>query len=188
MSSGELRKLVEDLGLSQANFARLLAVTPRAVALWMAGDRAIPGPVEAYARLLSAAPSSTVHQELRILKASKTSMRDGLYYVDYQSNSGAGYGVLILDTGKVFGADPLGGKYDGDYVYDERTGLAELSLKLTFPPNIPAVFGISNPYEWAIDVKARIDPRLDSGQTRVETPVGPHIDVQYRYMRSLPDA
>jgi hypothetical protein len=188
MSNTELRGLLAGLELSQTDFARLLAVTPRAVALWMAGDRAIPGPVEAYARLLSAAPSSTVQQELGKLKGSKTAMRDGLYYVDYQSNNGGGYGVLVLDTGRVFGADPLGGKYDGEYVYDEKTGLAELSLKLTFPPNIPAVFGISNPYEWAIDVKARIDPRLDSGQTRVETPIGPHIDVQYRYMRALPDA
>jgi hypothetical protein len=157
----------------------------------MAGDRAIPGAVEAYARLLSLSTPGTVQRELKNLKASGTAMRDGLYSVDYQSNYGAGvgvgYGVLILDMGRAFGADPFGGKYDGEYLYDEKTGFAELRLKLTFPPNAPAVFGVSNPYEWAIDVKAKIDPRLDSGETRIETPVGPHIDVKYRYLRALPD-
>jgi transcriptional regulator with XRE-family HTH domain len=191
MTSDELRAVLAKLGLSQADFARLIGVTPRAVALWVAGDRAISGAAEAYARLLSASPASTMQIEIQRLKKKENEMRDGLYSIEYQSSSdagvGMGYGVLILDTGRAFGADPFGGKYDGEYVFDDEAGLAELRLKLTFPPNSPAVFGITNPYEWSIDVKARIDPRLDSGETRVETPVGPHIDVRYRYLRPLPD-
>ena len=107
-------------------------------------------------------------------------MRDGMYGVEYASVAGAGIGVVILDSGRVFGADPFGGKYDGDYIYNERTGKAELRLKLTFAPNAPAVFGISHPYEWSIDVSAEIDPRVDSGTTRISTPVGPAIDARYR--------
>jgi hypothetical protein len=115
-------------------------------------------------------------------------MRDGMYGVEYTSMAGGGIGVVILDGGRVFGADPFGGKYDGDYVYNESTGMADLHLKLTFGPNAQAVFGISHPYEWSIDVTAQIDPRVDNGTTRITTPIGPHIDARYRYMRGLPEA
>lgn len=53
-----------DLGLSQVDFARLIEVTPRAVSLWMVGERAVPGPVKAYARLLLTAPLSARQIEL----------------------------------------------------------------------------------------------------------------------------
>ena len=49
-------------------------------------------------------------------------MRDGMYGVEYTSVAGAGLGVVILDSGRVFGADPFGGKYDGDYTYNEEDG------------------------------------------------------------------
>jgi hypothetical protein len=110
-----------------------------------------------------------------------------MYGVEYTSVAGAGIGVVVLDSGRVLGADSFGGKYDGDYIYNEKTGMAELRLKLTFAPNAPAVFGISHPYEWSIDVTAELDPRVDSGTTRIATPVWPHIDGRYRYMRALPE-
>jgi hypothetical protein len=188
MVADDLKNILLKLDLSQADFARLIGVTSRAVTLWMVGDRRIPGPVEAYAQLLVSVPLSVRQTELKRLIIRKTNMRDGMYGVEYQSISGAGTGVLVLDNGRAFGADPFGGKYDGEYLYDENTGLAELSLKLTFAPNTPAVFGICHPYEWSIDVTAKINPSLDEGMTRIATPVGPNIDAQYRFMRSLPDA
>ena len=111
-----------------------------------------------------------------------------MYAVEYQSIAGSGAGVLILENGRAFGADPWGGKYDGDYVYDDVTHLADLKLKLTFAPNAPAVFGVSHPYEWAIDVTTQLDPHKDQGQLRIATPLGPQIDVGYRYMRPMPEA
>jgi transcriptional regulator with XRE-family HTH domain len=183
----DLKTILNELGISQTAFARLIGVTPRAVTLWMMEDRSIPGPVEAYAKLLASVPLSIRQVELNRLKERKTDMRDGMYGVEYKSVAGAGQGVLILDNGRAFGADPFGGKYDGEYIYNEGSGLAELRLKLTFAPNASAVFGISNPYEWSIDVTASIDPRLDSGKTRIATPIGPHIEAEYRYLRALPD-
>ena len=114
-------------------------------------------------------------------------MRDGMYGIEYASITGSGAGVMILDNGRVFGADPWGGKYDGEYVIDEKTGMADLNLKLTFAPNAPAVFGISHPYEWAIDVRTKLDPRADSGRLTIQTPVGPHIDATYKFLRPLPE-
>jgi hypothetical protein len=188
MIGGELKSVLNDLAISQTDFARLVGVTPRAVTLWMVGDRSIPGPVEAYARLLSSVSPNMRQMELNRLKERKTNMRDGMYEVQYTSISGAGHGVLVLENGRAFGADPFGGKYDGEYFYDEGTGLAELQLKVTFAANATAVFGISHPYEWAITVTAKIDPRLDAGRTKIATPVGPYIDAEYRYLRALPDA
>jgi hypothetical protein len=187
MLSSDLKKIIDELGITQTAFARLIGVTPRAVTLWMAGDRAIPGPVEAYAKLLLSAPLSLRQVELARLRERRTEMRDGMYAVEYSSNNGAGFGFLVLDNGRVCGADPFGGKYDGDYTYEDSSGLATLHLKLTFAPNVVAVFGISHPYEWSINVTAAIDPRKDEGQTRIATPIGPHIDARYRYLRGLPE-
>ena len=191
MSAEKLREFLTHLGLSQADFARLIGATPRAVALWLAGDRGIPGSVEAYARLLSQSTPSAIQQELLRLKASKKSMRDGMYLVTYQTmnvaDNNAGFAFLTLDAGKVFGADPVGGKYDGEYLFDEQTGDAELRLKVTFPPNVPAVFGVCNPYEWSIQVALTIHSDLESGATVVQTFVGGPIQVQYKFMRALPE-
>lgn len=187
MLSSDLKTIIDSLGLTQAEFARLIGVTPRAVTLWMVGDRAIPGPVEAYSRLLFSAPLSMRQVELARLKERSNPMRDGMYGVQYTSGNGFGMGVIVLDNGRLYGGDPMGGKYDGDYIFDEKSGLAELRLKLTFPPNMPAVFGMSHPFEWSVDATAKIDPHKDEGQTRITTAIGPHIDARYRFIRSLPE-
>lgn len=187
MTEAELAAILEVVGISQADFARLVSVTPRAVSLWMAGERAIPGPAAAYARLLQFLPPSLRQVELSRLKERKVAMREGMYGIQYRSVAGAGAGVLVLESGRVYGADPWGGKYDGEYVYDEATGMADLRLKLTFAPNAPAVFGVSHPYEWSIDVTTQLDPRKDDGQLRIATPIGPSIDVGYRYLRPMPE-
>lgn len=188
MTGSELRDTLAKLELSQSHFARLIDVTPRAVTLWLVGERSIPGPVEAYGRLLASVPLSVRQVELARLKERRTEMRDGMYGVGYASGADAGFGFIILDTGRAYGADPLGGKYDGDYIYNEKTGMAELHLKLTFPPNVKAVFGICNPYEWSVNVTAEIDPRFEKGNTRILTSFGKHIDAHYSYLRGLPEA
>jgi helix-turn-helix protein len=189
MLSDDLKAIIGELGISQADFARLIGVTPRAVTLWMVGDRSIPGPVEAYARLVSSVPLSVRQIEFARLKQRRTRMRDGMYGVEYSSVAGGGLGVLIMDSGRVFGADPMGGKYDGDYIYDEDTGIAELNIKVTFPPNVHSVFGISHPYEWSINLTTKLNPHLESGKVRIATPFeGRHLDARYRYLRSLPEA
>jgi hypothetical protein len=58
-------------------------------------------------------------------------------------------GVLIFDAGQ----------YDGEYVFHENTGVADIIVKVTFPPSVVSVFGISNPYEWAIDVSSSFNPK-----------------------------
>jgi hypothetical protein len=78
MHGGDLKAILTDLRLTQADFARLIEVTPRAVALWMADERQIPGPAEAYLRLFRLLPPNLRQIELNRLKEKGTSMRDGI--------------------------------------------------------------------------------------------------------------
>src|SRR5215831_13944269 len=158
MNSNDLKEILTELGITQADFARLIGVTPRAVTLWMADERAIPGPAEAYIRLLRLLPPNLQQVELNRLKQKGTGMRDGMFGITFQGQQGAGMGVLIFDNGRVYGTDTQGVRYDGEYIFNESSGLADVKIKVTFPPNVKAVFGISNPYEWAFDVTTTINP------------------------------
>jgi DNA-binding transcriptional regulator YiaG len=69
VSGVELRAALEALGLSQAEFAGLLGVTPRAVALWLAGERLVPGPVVAYLRIVKKlSPARRIDEFLRVMR------------------------------------------------------------------------------------------------------------------------
>jgi len=190
VTGDELKVAVKDLGLTPQDFARLAGVTPRAVSLWISGERAIPGPLEAYVRSLKLLPLNLRQVEFNRLKSEGSMMRDGMYGITFQSpasGGGAGLGVLVFDNGRVYGSDSEGVKYDGEYLYKEATGLADVKLKVTFPPNVRSVFGVQNPYEWAFDVTATIDPRRDSGNVQVRTSIGQAITAQFRFLRSLPE-
>ncbi len=188
MRSIELKAFFAEHGLSQSEFGRLVGVTSRAVTLWLGEERAIPGPVEAYARVFQMLPPNLRQIELNRLKAKGTAMRDGMYGITFQGQQGAGMGVMIFENGRVYGTDTEGVRYDGWYVFDEVTGLADVKVKVTFPPNVQAVFGISNPYEWSFDVTTTLNPALNAGPIPVKTSLGRPIKAQFVYLRSLPEA
>jgi hypothetical protein len=187
MNNLELRAALTELELTQADFARLLGVTSRAVALWAANERAIPGPVEGYLRLLGTLPTHLRQIELMRIKQKGTNMRDGIFGVHYEGQVGAGFATLTFDNGRVYGVDTECGRYDGEYLFDEASGLARVNLKVTMPANVMSVFGISNPYEWALDVTASLDPKQDVGKVEVKNALG-SVRAQYRFLRALPDA
>jgi len=115
-------------------------------------------------------------------------MRDGMFGITFQGQQGAGMGLLVFDNGRVYGTDTEGVRYDGEYLFNEGSGLADVKLKVTFPPNVQAVFGISNPYEWAFDVTTKFDPRQKAGALVVNTSLGKPINAQFRFLRGLPEA
>lgn len=188
MTSGELAAVLADLGITQADFARLVGVTSRAITLWVAEQRSIPGPAEAYLRVLQLLPQNLRQVELNRLKRKGTDMRDGMYGISFQGQQGVGMGVLIFENGRVYGTDTQGVRYDGEYLYSESTGLADVKIKVTFPPNVRAVFGISNPYEWAFDVTTSFNPKQNSGPLTVRSSVGQPINAQFVFLRTLPEA
>ncbi len=188
MTSDELKAALAELGITQADFARLIGVTSRAITLWVAEQRSIPGPAEAYLRVLQLLPQNLRQVELNRLKRKGTEMRDGMYGISFQGQQGVGMGVLIFENGRVYGTDTQGVRYDGEYLYSESTGLADVKIKVTFPPNVRAVFGISNPYEWAFDVTTSFNPKQNSGPLTVRSSVGQPINAQFVYLRTLPEA
>jgi hypothetical protein len=188
MTRNDLKQALTELNLTQADFARLINVTPRAVALWMANDRAVPGPVESYLRVLRLLSPNLRQVELSRLIQRGTAMRDGMFGISFQGQQGAGVGVLVFDNGRVYGTDSEGVRYDGEYLFNENSGLADVKLKVTFPPNVRAVFGIANPYEWAFDATTTFDPKQQSGALAVKTSLGKPINAQFRFLRALPDA
>lgn len=189
MSSEDLKLILEELGLTQADFARLIGVTSRAVTLWLADERAIPGTVEGYIRLFKLLPGNLRQVELNRLKQrGEGNMRDGMFRINFQGQQGDGMGVLVFDNGRVYGSDTEGVRYDGEYLFKKESGLADVKIKVTFPPNVRAVFGISNPYEWSIDVTTTFNPKQNSGALAVKTSLGQPIDAQYAFLRDLPDS
>ncbi|MEA3180942.1 MAG: hypothetical protein QOI59_4465 [Gammaproteobacteria bacterium] len=184
----QLRVILATCDLAQADFARLIGVSPRAVSLWLSGAREMPGPAEAYLRLFQLLPKNLLRTELARLNARGTGMRDGMFGITYQGQAGAGTGILIFDSGRVYGTDEEGARYDGSYLFDEDTGHADVTVKLTFPPQVPSVFGITNQYEWSIDVRGQFDPKENSSHLQVTTSLNTPLQAQIKFLRALPDA
>ena len=111
-----------------------------------------------------------------------------MFGITFHGQHGAGLGVLVFDAGRVYGTDSEGARYDGVYVFTEEDSRADVVVKATFPPNVATVFGISNPYEWAIDVSTSFNPQQKAGQLDVKTSLGRPISAQFKYLRPLPDA
>lgn len=187
MTNDELKVTLAEICMTQADLARLLGITSRAVALWIAGERPIPGPADAYLRILLMLPLNLRQIELNRLIQKGTEMRDGMFRITFQGQEGSGIGVLIFDNGRVYGTDTEGVRYDGAYIFNESSSLADVKIKVTFPPNVKAVFGVSNPYEWAFDVTTTFNPKQNSGPLAVKTSLGKPIEAQYVFLRSLPE-
>lgn len=188
MISTDLKAFLSEFELTQADFARLVGVTVRAVTLWISEERSIPGPVNAYARLFQLLPANLRQIELNRLKQKGTNMRDGIFGITFQGQHGRGMGMLIFDNGRVYGTDEAGVRYDGDYLFDEGSGLANVKVKVMFPPNIRSVQGISNPYEWSIDITTTFDPRQNAGKLMLRTSLNRPLSAQYVFLRNLPEA
>ena len=188
MKPSDLKVFIAELDVSQAQLAKLLGVTSRAVSLWISEERAIPGPVESYVRVSRTLPANLRQIELGQLNEKGTRMRDGMFGITFQGQAGSGMGILVFDAGKIYGTDTEGGRYDGGYVFNEDSGKAAVKVKVTFPPNVTAVFGISNPYEWAIDVTASFDPARNAGPIALQTSIGKPLQAQFKFLRNLPDA
>jgi hypothetical protein len=189
VTSQDLRGFLREVGLSQADLAGLLDVTPRAVTFWLTAERTIPGPVQAYARLFQALTPASRHVERSRLKERPNRMREGLYAVSYQNEAATNYGyaTVILENGSIHGADVLGSMYDGDYAYNEAVARAEVHLKVTFPANVAAVFAPAQPFEWSVDMSTYMDPQLERGFLELTTTLGQKIRAQYQFLRGLPN-
>lgn len=68
MSNDKLTESIAEIGLTKAELAQLVGVTPRAVNMWCRGDREMPGPLISYLRLLRSLPKNLQAKELAYLR------------------------------------------------------------------------------------------------------------------------
>ena len=59
-------------------------------------------------------------------------MKEGMYSITFRGENGEGWGVLVFESGKVWGADQARGMYDGDYRFNEQTKNIEASIHVKF--------------------------------------------------------
>ncbi len=187
MTNQDLRAVVERLELSQADLAKLLEVTPRSVNLWATGQRAVPGPVAAYLRIFEMVPQPFRDAELARIRKEEPMLKEGMYEIAFSGTNDSGMGALILENGRVYGADLAGGKYDGDYEYNRLTGMIESKIKVTIPPGVGTVQGIPpQPFEFAFNVEAKFPRGTEDTIIQVKTDAGP-VNVRIRFLRALPE-
>ena len=188
MRRRELKAILEQIGISQADLADLVKVTTRAVNLWMTGSRSIPGPLAAYVRLLASLPMGMQQAELARLQERAKTMKDGMYLIEYAGQASSGYGTLIFDSGRIYGVDVAAGKYDGEYQFNEASGLVDVKIRVQMPAGQPSVIGVVHPFDWILEVTTTIDPDKDSGRLNVQTNLGRPIVANYRFVRTIPVA
>jgi DNA-binding XRE family transcriptional regulator len=186
MLSHELKQFLAEYGLSQADLARLLGVTPRVVSMWV-GGRDAPSTTDAYLRLFQSLTHAQRQVEISRLKYRSNVMRDGMYGIRFSGLTGSGSGCLVFDNGKIYGADEGLARYDGEYIYLENSETADIRVKVTIPPNMRSVLGITNPYEWSIDITTEIDPKHDNGKITLKASLGGSIQAEYTFLRPLPE-
>jgi transcriptional regulator with XRE-family HTH domain len=173
MTAKELRQALSELGLTQAEFALLVGVTARAVALWVNDERAVPGPASAYLRLFGTLPKHLQARERASLQQEDIQM-EGMYRLELKGKAGSTVALLVIGKHSVFGSDEGGVMYDGEWEANPTSpSEATLRLKVTVPSNVelimgkPAVF-----YERRFDVEVTIEAKTASKEQIIKTPDG----------------
>ncbi len=59
-------------------------------------------------------------------------MNEGMYSITFRGRKGEGWGVLVFESGKVWGADQGHGMYDGTYEYDELKQSIDAEINVKF--------------------------------------------------------
>ena len=70
-------------------------------------------------------------------------LREGFYSVAFRGNASWGIGLLAFETGKIIGVDIGGCCYDGDYTFNITNSKIDCHIKITVPPGISLVQGVS---------------------------------------------
>lgn len=132
MTEGQLKPMLEKLGLRQSEFARLLNVTPRAVNMWATGAQPVPGYAMAYLRLLEAAEPAARDAEFGRLAEGLAPLSEGIYGVSYtcETSGESGRGLVVLRAGKLTGSDIEGNLFCGTYRFDRAKGTNLVELQL----------------------------------------------------------
>ncbi len=184
MTGSDLEKVIHSFGLSNSEFARLAMVSPRAVQLWLNGEREIPGPVVAFVRLFLLIPEAMRAAEIAMLRNEEAGMFGGFFLMNIVGKDGDGAGMLIFDRGAICGADEGGVLYDGYYKPGRDPKTLDVELTVTVPPGTTLVTGVGpQTAQYSFDIACTI-PAMGESKFPVVTPFGP-VAVYFRRLRDL---
>ena len=114
-------------------------------------------------------------------------MREGFYRIDYTGFAGSGFAILVFDTRTIVGSDMVGGKYDGENVFNPQTQMLDTRIKVTVPSGAWLVMGIpAQDKEWEFEFSASFPRETSETPLLIQTPFGP-VNVVFRFLRSFPD-
>lgn len=137
-----LKCVLDRLGLRQAEFAKLLGVSPRSVSLWATGEVKLPGPVQAYLRMLQVAHPSVREAEFARLRGALRRVDDGLYRLVYGSEGG-GEAIALVRAGRIVGSDRSGARFEGTYQFDSARRTNHFHVWLRVPPAGTTLTGLA---------------------------------------------
>lgn len=188
MQAQALKALLERYRIGQVEFARMIGVSPRSVARWLAVDaEPIPGPVEAYLRLLEIAPQTLREREIAMSRIGSALFIDGMYRVTMTAAQGFGTAVLVFDSGRVTGADEGGVLYDGYFEFHPTTSTTVAKIRVTVPPGTYLITGVTPPKGTAFDITVQIPAGAMPVAVQVQTPFGP-VNAKIDFVRGMPRA
>lgn len=115
-------------------------------------------------------------------------MKEGFYSIVFTGIDGSGAGMLVLDTGRVIGADVGGGTYDGTYEFNEDTRMLDVDVTITIPEGHWSVTGkqaVGAPLSMTVKASLRRDLGAEQPM-RLETSDGP-VNVVFKMIRDFPE-
>jgi hypothetical protein len=180
-----LKLILDRLGLKQSEFAKLLGVSPRTVSLWATGEVNLPGPVQAYVRMLQVAHPSVRSAEFKRLTGAHPVIDEGLYRLMYGPD-GCGEAVAFVRQGRVVGSDRSGARFEGTYQFDSARRTNHFHGWLHIPPAGKTVTGLAAGEGGAlVEVVADVcDPGpVASAKARIG---GKSIELRLAYLGPLP--
>lgn len=113
-------------------------------------------------------------------------MKDGMYKIQFAGVAGTGTGVLVFDSGRIFGADEDRVQYDGAYEANPATGLVDITMRVHIPAGQRSVIGTMLPYDWTLEVTANVNPRKETDNLFLLNPHGSSVKGSYEFLRALP--
>ncbi len=193
MLNTSFKETLEHLGLKQAEFARLIEMSPRSVSLWATGESPLPGPVAAYLRVLQLLPAEVRAQELRRVQGRSKMIDEGLYNVEYRFtgshsvDADVGSALAVLRNGKILGSDRWGAVFMGSYEFDPVNETNAVHLRLHVPPQGELVTGFAAGPEGAIiEVAGQFERAAPLTRTIADI-AGQPLEVTMTYLGALPN-
>jgi hypothetical protein len=113
---------------------------------------------------------------------------DGFFRIAFTGIAGSGFGMLVLRSGVIVGADVAGATYDGSYIDNSATQALEFQITMNAPAGITPVqtgIAITEPMNMPISGSIPLGNIASETPTLLQTPLG-LVNVVFKKLRDFP--